>query len=82
MRFLPEGYSKQTMILYLCGSGKNTTVWCFNIGEGDARVPAPSCTWGVEGFLEHSLMCWVLLCSLITGAGLGCFSHFDTNEIK
>ena len=40
MRFLPEGRSEQTVILHLCGSGKYTTVLCFSIGGGDARVPA------------------------------------------
>ena len=74
MRFLPESYSKQTMILHLCGSGEYTSVLCFSIRGGDARVPAPSCTWGVEDFLERSLMCWVI-------TGLGCVSYFDTNEI-
>ena len=58
----------------------NSFVWeweiymCFNIRGGDARVTAPSRTWGVEGFLERSLMCWVI-------TGLGCVSHFGTNEI-
>ena len=65
MRFLPESYSKQTMILHLCGSGEYTSVLCFSIRGGDARVPAPSCTWGVEDFLERSLMCWAI-------TGLGC----------
>ena len=65
MRFLPEGRCKQTMILNLCGSAKYITVLCFSIRGGDARVPAPSCTWGVAVFLERSLMCWVT-------AGLGC----------
>ena len=70
MRFLPEGYSEQTMILHLCGSGKYISVLCFSISGGDARVPAPSRTWGVESFFEHSLMCWVI-------TGLGCVSHFE-----
>ena len=74
-QFLPEGRSEQTMILHLCGSGKYATVLCFNIREGNARVPAASRTWGVEGFLERSLMC-----CLITG--LGCVYHFGTSEIK
>ena len=30
--------------------GKYTTVLCFGIGGGDARVPAPFHTWDVEGF--------------------------------
>ena len=77
MRFLPEGYSEQTMILHLCGSGKYTAVLCFSRWGGDARVPAPSRTCGVEGFLERFLMCWVM-------TGLRCVSslHFGTNEIK
>ena len=58
MQFSPKGCSKQTMILHLCGSAKYTTVLCFNIRGGDARVPATSRTWGAEGFLERSLMCW------------------------
>ena len=74
MRFLPEGYSEQTMILHMCGSGKYTSVLCFSIRGGDARVPAPSRTSGVEGFVERSLMYWVII-------GLGCVSHFGTNEI-
>ena len=65
MRFLPEGCSKQTMTLHLCGSGEYTTVLSFSIRGGDARVSAPSCTWTVEGFLEWPLMCWVI-------TGLGC----------
>ena len=73
MRFLAEGYSEHTMILHLCGSEKYTSVFCFSVGGGDARVPAPSRTWGVEGFLERSL-CWVI-------TGLGCVSHFGANEI-
>ena len=28
----------------------------------------------VEGFMERSLMCWIII-------GLGCVSHFGTNEI-
>ena len=44
MRFLPEGRSEQTMILHLWESGKYTTVFCFSITGGEARVPAPSCT--------------------------------------
>ena len=57
MRFLPEGNSEQTMILYLHGSRKYTTDLCFSIGGLNARIPAPSSTWGVEGFLECSLTC-------------------------
>ena len=56
MRFLLEGRSEQTMILNLCGSGKHTTVLYFSIRGGDARVSAPSRTWGVDGFPERSLM--------------------------
>ena len=73
MQFLVEGYSEHTMKLHLCGSGKYTSVLCFSISGGDARVPAPSRTWGMESFLERSLMCWVI-------TGLGCVSHFGTNE--
>ena len=40
----------ETMIHHWCGSGKYTTVLCFGIGAGDARVPAPFDTWGMEGF--------------------------------
>ena len=75
MRFLSEGCSEHTMILHLCGSGKYTTVLCFSIRGGDASVPAPSRTWDVEGFLERSLMCWVI-------TRLGCVFHFGTSEIK
>ena len=56
MRLLPEGRSKQTIILHLCGSGKYTAVLCVRIGGSDARVPSPSRTWGVEHFLEHCLI--------------------------
>ena len=58
MRFLPEDYSKQTLIFHLCGSGKYTSVLCFIIRAGDARVPDPCRTWGVEGVLELSVMYW------------------------
>ena len=75
VRFLLEGRSEQTMILHLCGSGEYTTFLCFSIGRVDARVPAPSRTWGVGGFLERSLMCWVI-------TGLGWVFHFGTSEIK
>ena len=74
MRFLVEGYSEHTMILHLCRSGKYTSVLCFSIRGSDARVPVSSRTWGVEGFLERSLMCWII-------TGLGCVSHFGINEI-
>ena len=57
MRFLPEGRSKQTMILYLCGSGEYTTVLRFSIRGSDAMVSAPFRTWIVEIFLEWPLMC-------------------------
>ena len=60
MLFLPERHSEQTMILNLCGSAKYITVLCFSIRGGDAGVSAPYRTWGVEGFLEGSLMCWVI----------------------
>ena len=49
IQFLPQGRS-ETIIHHYCGSGKCTTVSCFNIGRGDTRVPAPSRTWGVESF--------------------------------
>ena len=75
IRFLPEGSSEQTIVPHLCGSGKYTTVLSFSIVGGDARVPAPSHTWGVERFLERSLMCWVI-------TGLGCIFHFRTSEIR
>ena len=60
MRFLPKGCSKQTMLLHLCGNAKYITTLCFSIGEGDAKVPTPSCSWGMEGFLERPLMCRVI----------------------
>ena len=72
---LIEGRSEQTMILHLCGSGKYATALCFNIRVGDARVPASSRTWIVEGFLEWSLMYWVI-------TRLGYNFHFGTSEIK
>ena len=75
MRFLPEGCSKKTVVLDLCGSREYTTVLCFSERGGDARVPAQSCTWGVEGFLERSVMCWVT-------TGLGCVVHFVKSEVK
>ena len=74
MQFLPKDYSKQTMILHLCGSWEYTSVLCFSIRGGDARVPTPSHTWDVGGLLKHFLMCWVI-------RELGCVSHFGTNEI-
>ena len=43
------------MIFHLCGSAQYTTALCFNIRIGDARVPALSRTWGVEGFPERSV---------------------------
>ena len=52
MRFLRFFRSEQTMILHLCGSGEYTTVLCFSIRGGDARVSALSRTWSMEGFLE------------------------------
>ena len=45
MRFLREGRSEGTMILHLCESGKYTTVLCFSIRGGDARIPVPSRIW-------------------------------------
>ena len=60
-----EGRFEQTMVLHLCGSGKYTTALCFSIIGDDSRIPAPSCNWGVDGFLERPLMCWV-------NTGLGC----------
>ena len=50
---------------------ENILVLCFSIGGGNAS----SHTWCVEGFLEHSLMCWV-------NRGLGCIFHFGASEIK
>ena len=44
MRYLAEGYSEHTMILHLCGSGKNTSVLCFSIGGCDTGVASPSRT--------------------------------------
>ena len=36
---------------YIISVGEeNILVLCFSIGGGDARVPTPSRTWGVEGF--------------------------------
>ena len=64
----------ETMIHHWCGSGKYTTVLCFGIGGGDARVPAPFHTLGCGGFLERSLMCWVI-------AGLGCVFPSGTGKI-
>ena len=73
MRFLPEGYSDR-LWYFICVEVGYTSVLCFSMRGGDARVPVSSRTWGVEGFLELSLMCWVI-------TGLGCVSHFGTNEI-
>ena len=75
MRFLPTGHSEQTMILHLSGSGKYTTVLCFSITGGVARVPAPSRTWSLHGFMEWSLMSCVI-------TGLRCVFHFGTSEVK
>ena len=67
MRFLPKGRSEQTMILHIYYYiyfqyiyFQYTTVLCFSIRGGDARVSAPSRTWSVEGCLEQSLICWVI----------------------
>ena len=49
IQFLLEGRS-ETMLHHWCGNGKYTTVLCFGIGGGDARVPAPFHTWGADGF--------------------------------
>ena len=49
IQFLPEGRS-ETMLHDWCGSGKSTTVFCFGIGGGDARVPAPFHTWSAGVF--------------------------------
>ena len=54
IQFLPEGRS-ETMLHHWCGSRKYTTILCFGIGGGDARVPAPFHTWDVESF-------WIVLC--------------------
>ena len=60
MRLFPEGCSKQSMILHLCGSGEYTIVLCFSIRGDDGRVSAPFRTCSVEGFLERFVMCWVI----------------------
>ena len=65
IQFLPRGRSEQTMILHFGRSAKYTTVLCFSIRGGDARVSAVSRTWGVLDFLEKSLIYWVI-------TGLGC----------
>ena len=33
-------------------NGKYTVFLCFGIRGGDARVPSPFHTWGVDGFLS------------------------------
>ena len=68
-------FYEQAMILHLCGSGKFTTFLCFSIRGGDARVPAQSRTWGVDVFMERSMMCRVI-------TGLGCVFHFGSSEVK
>ena len=73
IQFLLEGRS-ETMLHHWCGNGKYTTVLRFSIGGGDARAPAPFHTLGCGGFLERSLMCWVI-------TGLGCVFHSGTSEI-
>ena len=73
MRFLAEDYSEHTIILHSCGSGKYISLLCFSRRGDDASVPTRSRTWVVEGFLERSMMCWVI-------TGLGCVSHFGTND--
>ena len=55
VQFLLEGRS-ETMLHDWCGNGKYTTVICFDIGGGDARVPTTFDTLGCGGFLESSLM--------------------------
>ena len=69
IQFLPEGRS-ETMLHHWCRSGKDTTVLCFGIGAGDARIPAPFHTWGVEGFWSilwcaESLRNWCVLFILV-----------------
>ena len=71
MRFLPKGRS----LYFICVGVENILVLCSSIRGDYARVPAPSRPWGVEGFLERSLMCWVI-------TGLGCVFHFGTSEVK
>ena len=75
IKFLLKSRSERTMVLHLCGSGRYTTVLCFSIIGGDARVSAPSRSWGVEGFLERSLMWWLII-------GLGLVFHIGTSEVK
>ena len=75
MRFLLEGHSEQTMILHLCGCEKYTTVLCFSIKGGDARVPAPFHTWGVEVFLEQSL-------DMLGHHRVKMCFHFGTSEVN
>ena len=73
MQFLLEGRS-ETMLHHWCSNGKYTTVLCFGVGGGDARVPALFHTLGCGGFLECSLMRGVI-------ARLGCVFHSGTGEI-
>ena len=49
VQFLLEGRS-ETMLHDWCGNGKYTTVICFGIGGGDARVPTTFDTSGCGGF--------------------------------
>ena len=56
VQFLLEGHS-EIMLHDWCGKGKYTTVLCFDIGGGDARIPTTFDTLGCGGFLERSLMC-------------------------
>ena len=68
-----EVYFPLTLKLHFCRSGEYISVLCFSIRRGDARIPTPSRTWGVEGFLERSLMCWVI-------TGLRCVSQVLCNN--
>ena len=54
---------------------ENILVLYFSMRGGNFRIPTPSRTWGVEGFLERCLMCCVI-------TGLWCVFHFDIREVK
>ena len=59
-RFFQTDYDIYYYICFQYIYFQYTTVLCFSIRGGDARISAPSRTWSVEECLEWSLMCLVI----------------------